>query len=311
MSETSAAGPVDPQKEAQETRRKNREEVQKWIAVALPTITVLTTVLGFSPLAKIWSALFLIIGFGLATYLIVWHHRGGDVAIPTGFLNRPDKALPSGRARFLNSAMIVALIFGAGAWVGSSARDAITLLMYGSLGDLATGSALHTTDPATIQLRENGGYVCYYTKVTFNIRNATATDLLVGILSETIAMSDDTNSPIFSTRYPQDITQTGAGVSAIALVTGKTSALEDNINQIKSSLTTLRRGTSTDVTVFQNQDGTNTCLPDPNRTLFKSYNGKTARASGEVLMVFPDGTFRRQGVSSGDLTTLVSKEMIQ
>ena len=279
-------------------RRDSRDEVRNWVSAFAGLIPLFTSAMGFSPFVKIWSFVALLFAIVLVALGSWWHHRGGRLDdLPGALANaagRGDTPAVARRRKLAHTVAIFALVFGLGSWMGASGRDALTLLVYGTLGDLAVSQPSDMAEPASIALRKDGGFTCFYTKATFNLRNATSVDLKVGVISHTVSLSDNSNSPLFSTRYPQDVSATAAGVSGLTLIKGTPEAWPAKVDSFKDQLTTLRRGTNVDVTVFQNKDGATACVPDGDGMIMKNYKGSTAQVSGEVVMVFPDGTWKRQ-----------------
>lgn len=281
-------------------RRDTRDELLRWLSFFSGLIPVFTAALGFSPLANIWTFLVLIVGFALVLALIWAHYREKGIvrkhaAVGTAGPETVTRPLPR-RQRSLQSAAIVALIFGTGAWVGSSGRNVYLLAAYGTLGDLAIGPGRNSASPAVISLRKDRNQVCFFTTATFNVRNATSTDVVVGILSHTLTLTDDANAPIFSRRSPQDITLSQAGVSGVTLIKGTAEQWPKNMEDIKSHLTTLRRGDNIDATIYQNRVYDDNCIPDPDGKVSQNYKASTVRISGELVIVLPDGSWRRESL---------------
>ena len=288
--------------ERMKSRRETQDNIRNWLTFVLGgVVPVLGAALGFSPLVKIWTFVPLL----AATVLLlvtVWLHGTGRKPFPTsggtGAIGRGISTSPfSRRSRFVQGVAVIALIFGGGAWVGSSGRDAFTLAMYGSLGDLAITPGRNMSDPAVISLRTEGNIVCFYTSATFNVRNATSNDVLIGAISTSLAMSADANAPIFLNRNLPDITQGNAGISGVALIKGKLSDWSKDPS-IKTHLTTLRRGTDINVTLFQNRNGNETCLYNQDNKTVDDFKATTVNVSGELVMIPPDGVLRQENIGA-------------
>lgn len=272
-------------------RRADRDEMRNWITLVIGLIPAFVAAFGFSPLTRIWSVLALLTALILVLAGSWWHHRGATFK---SFMSVPSTGVGAKRSAFAYWAAVIGLIFGAGAWVGSSGRDTFLYLMYGSLGDLAISPANDIATPAVISLRKDTGIVCFFTTASFNVRNTRSEDVSMGVVSSSLSLSDDTNAPIFAARSLADITQTSGGVSGVRLITGTPNDWPRTIDTIKSNFTTLRRGEAKDITVFQNRDYNTTCLADPDGSLAKNYQASTVKISGEIVMTLPDGTWREE-----------------
>ncbi len=258
-----------------------------------------------SPTFRVFSILFLLLAFVVIIVAVVMHHHGsgGSFLVRLKSIRVPT----AGRTGLLYAFSGAFLLFCSGAWFGASARNAVTLLVYGSLSDLTVGPARNVDPPAVISLRRDNNLVCFYTAATFFIRNATSSTISVGLISNTVGMQDNTNAPIFVMRYTQDITATGANVSGLQLVKGTAENWYADIGSKANQLTSFRPGEGRDVTIVQTRDFNNNCLGDPDGAVEKNYAGSTVHVSGEVVIIFPDGQWERQGIDSGDMNARVER----
>lgn len=141
----------------------------------------------------------------------------------------------------------------------------------------------------------------------FDVRNVTGLDLLIGFISNTVSMTDNVSSPLLSINYPLDITSSGAIVSGIQLVKGSAETWYDKIEQRKGLLTSLHPGSTTRVAVSQTRNGSGTCISDLDGSILRNYKGSMVRFFGELLVVYPDGSWKRQNINFGDVRALVDR----
>jgi hypothetical protein len=308
--------PNEPPNEV-ERRREHRENRIHLLAI-LSFFTGLSpaasSALGFPALSNIWSILGLAIAAVAFGAIFYFDEAGVRVSslVDTVRVAAPGRVkiqLPR-KERLLRRAAIISIIFGAGAWIGSSAHNTYLLAVYGTLGDLAIGPG-KTNDPAVIALRkDNFQDICFYTHATFNVRNATTSDVKVGLISSSLDLSDNADSTIFVHRNPGDITSTFASVSGVELITGSGDTWEKDFDTIKDHLTTLRRGENKDITIYQQRDDTGqpqTCTPDPDGKVAQNYNGSAIRIAGEFAMVWPNGTWRRESFDVDEPARIVKQ----
>ena len=293
-------------RDKQKAKRESRQEV--WIIVSglSSAFIPMASLLGASTVAKLWSGLFLILAAFIVLSTVWIHHRGEGLRIILNVFTLRNLAAER-KLRILYVASLVAIIFCSGVWVGASGRNAFSLLLYGSLNDLDIEPARGVSEAAIITLRREYNVVCFNTRIMFDIANTTGQDLLIGLISNTVSMTDNLNSPLFSNNYPSDITSSGASVSGIQLVKGSAENWYDRIEQKKGLLTSLRPGSMTRVAVSQNRNGNSNCISDLDGSALRNYKGSVVRFFGELLVVYPDWSWKRQNINFGDVQALIDR----
>lgn len=113
--------------DAQRSRREIRQEIETVASGILSAFVPLASLLGASPIAKVWSGLLLIFA-ALIILLTIWiHHRGEGVRTLLRVFTWRDFAAAR-KLRILYATSVVAVIFCTGIWFGASGRNAVSLL---------------------------------------------------------------------------------------------------------------------------------------------------------------------------------------
>ncbi len=304
--DTIGKSPEEKTRDAQKSRRKTRQEIWTVFIGISSAFIPLASLLGTSPIAKVWSGLFLV----LAAFIIfsaIWvHHRGEGIKELFRIFTLQGFAAAR-KTRLLYAISVIVIIFCTGIWFGASGRNAISLLINGNLDDLSIRPAKGVSEAAIITLRREYSMVCFSTRIIFDVSNVSGQELLIGLISNTVSMTDNVNSPLFSSNYPADITSSGASVSGVQLVKGSAETWYDKIEQKKGLLSSLHPGSVARVAVSQNRNGNLTCVSDLDGSALRNYRGSVVRLFGEFLIVYPDGSWKRQNINFGDVQALVDR----
>lgn len=306
MNDTVGKSPEEKIRDTQKSRRETRQEIWTVVSGLLNAFIPLASLLGASPIAKVWSGL-LLIPAALIIFLTIWiHHRGEGIKTLLRIFTWQGFAAAR-KTRMLYATSIFITIFCAGIWFGASGRNAVSLLFYGNLDDLSIRPAKGVSEAAIITLRREYNMVCFSTRIMFDVSNVSGQELLIGLISNTVSMTDNVNSPLFSSNYPADITSSGASVSGVQLVKGSAETWYDKIEQKKGLLSSLHPGSVARVAVSQNRNGNFTCVSDLDGSALRNYRGSVVRLFGEFLVVYPDGSWKRQNINFGDVQALIDR----
>lgn len=293
-------------RDAQKSRREIRQEIWTVSSGLLSAFIPLASLLGASPIAKVWSGLLLILA-ALIIFFTIWtHHRGEGIRTLLRIFTWQGFAAAR-KTRLLYATSVFVTIFCTGIWFGASGRNALSLLFHGNLDDLAIRPAKGPSEAAIITIKRDRNVACFSTRVMFDVSNVSGQELLIGLIGNTVSMTDNVNSPLFSSNYPSDITSSGASVSGIQLVKGSAETWYDKIEQKKGLLSSLHPGSVTRVAVSQNRNGSNTCVSDLDGSVLRNYKGSVVRFFGELLVVYPDGSWKRQNINFGDVQALIDR----
>lgn len=293
-------------RDTQKSRREFRQEIWTVASGILTAFVPVVSLLNASPVAKVWSGLLLILAV-LIVFTTIWiHHRGEGIETLLRVFTWRDFAAAR-KLRILYATSVIAIIFCSGIWFGANGRNAFSLLFYGSLDDLAIRPTKGPSEAAIITLRREYNMACFSTRIMFDVSNVSGQELLIGLISSTVSMTDNVNSPLFSSSHPSDITYSGASVSGIQLVKGTTETWYDKIEQRKGLLSSLHPGSVTRVAVSQNRIANLTCVSDLDGSVLRNYKGSVVRFFGELLVVYPDGSWKRQNINFGDVQALIDR----
>jgi hypothetical protein len=289
-------------------RRETRTEIYTVIGALISLLAPLTSALGFSPLTKIWSIVAILIGSMIVFATIYYHDRGTQIAIrAAGSLGREGPFFATlRRPPYLIA--VVAILLVSGAWLQANLGNLVTLAIYGSLSDLDVRPPAGIAQPSTISLRRNGADTCFFTETNFDLRNSSSVGLYIGVISASLDMQDNANAPVLIPHNSTDFRTQNAYLSGLAIVTGPAEGWATDLAQNKDQLTFLRPGQSTRVTVRQESWSYNNCVPDPDSSIMKNYDGTAVRVTAGIAIVRPDGTVQRQDISTGDLAANVQRQ---
>ena len=292
----------------QSSRREFRKEIVAAAGVMISLLAPLTSALGYSPLANIWSGIAVVVGAIIVVAAIWIHDRGADVSGDRvgrwGALYRWGVVL--NRPFYLLAIALLLLVCGA--WLEANAGNALTLAFYGSLNDIDVRRPSGVADPATITLRRYGQSTCFFTQANFDLRNATSGDIYVGLISASLDMQDNANAPVLIPHNSPDIRGQNAFLSGIAILTGPAEGWAGKLSQSKEQLTFLRPGQTTRVTVRQEEWSQKNCLSDPNGSIMKDYKGNQVRVTAGIAILRPNGSVQRQDISTGDMPANVQRQ---
>ena len=289
-------------------RRELRQDIMAGAGVIISLFAPLTSALGFSPLANIWSGLAIVLGAIVVLTAIILHDRGMAARRREGVVPERRRGLGAVFLQPMYLLCATTLVLVAGVWLGVNLRNVLALTFHGALSDLDVRPPPGMSQPAVVALRRSYQNTCFLTQATVDLRNATGSELRVGLISASLDLRHGGNEPLLAGRNNPDIRSQNTFLSGIALLTGPEDNWLAKVNQNAQQLSVLRPGQTTQIAVRQEDYGGRTCINDPNASLYKSFDDSAVRLTAGIAVLRPDGSVQRQDINSGDLSVRFQRQ---